>query len=83
MSIVGSYTDIEKVDLNVVNKRIAEFEKRIDERRKGIVSLYNKKLGETNTFFLGEHTKSQQKDDVCLAYLKKVKELHTEFQEKY
>lgn len=82
MSVVGSFADIEKVDIGVVNARIAELEKKIEDRRKSIISLYNSKLDIENKRFLEDAKKSQRKDEVCLAYLKRVKELHTEFQEK-
>lgn len=81
--VVGSITDIGKVDVSIVDIRIRELEKKIEDRRKSIQSLYNSKLELTNKSFLEEEKKSQRKDEVCLAYLKRVKELHAEFKEKY
>jgi len=83
MSLVGSYTDIAKVDVNVVNVRITELEKRIGERKKSVLATYNAKLDATNKSFLGDASKGKQPDDTALAYLKKIKELHAEFKEKY
>ena len=83
MSLVGSYTDIAKVDVGVVDKRISELEKRIEERRKSVLATYNAKLDAINKTFLEEAKRSQQKDGVSLSYLKSVKELHAEFKEKY
>lgn len=83
MSLVGSYTDLMKVDMNIVNLRVAELEKRIEERKKSVLASYNAKLDAINKSFLGEAYKGKQTDETSLEYLKKVKQLYTEFQEKY
>lgn len=83
MSLVGSYTDIAKVDVSVIDKRISELERRIGERKKSVLATYNTKLDAINKSFLGDASKGKKPDDTALAYLKSVKELHAEFKEKY
>lgn len=83
MALVGSITDIEKVDDKLVLTRIAELEKKIEDRKKSTLSLYNNKLDIANKSFLEDARKSDKKDEVCLAYYKRVAQLAKEFREKY
>lgn len=81
--VVGSLTSIDKVDVSIVDKRILELEKRIEDRKKSVIDLYNSKLSLANKSFLEQAKKSERKDEVSLSYFKRVKELHAEFKQKY
>ena len=79
--MIGSFTDIEKIDVASVEAKIKELEKKIADKRKSNVGLFNAKLKTLNGRFLEESKKVplNRKEVVVVEYLKEVVKLAKEF----
>lgn len=79
--MIGAYTDIEKIDLSSVKSKIAELEKKMLDRKKSQIGVYNSRLSQLNKRFLAESKKSigSKKDECVLSYYKEVAKLVEEW----
>jgi len=81
--MIGSYTDIEKIDEKSVLEKIQELERKLEQRRQAGIELFNTRLGTLNSRFLKELPEAKDKDRFHLRYLKEVHKILQEFKEKY
>ena len=77
-----TYSEIDKVNVAMVEKRIGELEKKIKDRRSQIMTTYNGKLSVETKKFLADPRRTRKPDETYITYLKKVLGLYREFHEK-